>query len=152
MARPFLCSRFAEPRPCFAGKWRCCNSCSSTCSKVNPSMCSLARVLLHADFLFFWTHKLFHVRWFYARIHYQHHEYTAPYRCSFICSHSMLRLFHSPTCSVAGARAHPVELLVNFLAPTVIPPLLCGWCELAGFHSSFALCSAFAAGIKACMC
>jgi len=60
------------------------------------------------DFLFYWTHRLLHLAWFFKHVHYVHHKYHAPF-------------------SVAGAQAHPFELVFNFLMPTIAPPLLCGW-------------------------
>ncbi len=60
------------------------------------------------DFMFYWVHRLLHAsKWAYRHIHSIHHRYKDPY-------------------SVAGAVAHPVELIFNFLLPTVLPPFLAG--------------------------
>jgi len=67
------------------------------------------------DFLFFWGHKLLHVEYMFKKFHWVHHAYKAPY-------------------SVAGAQAHAVELIFNFLTPTVLPVFLAGWYSPGGVH------------------
>jgi 4-alpha-methyl-delta7-sterol-4alpha-methyl oxidase len=60
------------------------------------------------DFLFFWVHRLLHANaWLYRTVHSVHHRQKAPY-------------------SVAGAQAHPFELVFGFVMPTIAPPLLGG--------------------------
>lgn len=49
-------------------------------------------------------------------------------------------------CSVAGAQAHPFELVFNFLMPTILPPLLCGWCVIVICFS----CLVFVASVFLC--
>jgi len=65
------------------------------------------------DFGFYWIHRLLHVPYLYNRVHYLHHEYTAPF-------------------SLVGEIAHPIEFLFNFLLPLMAGPFLMG--KLQGVH------------------
>lgn len=57
------------------------------------------------DTMFYWTHRLLHVPYFYKKVHYKHHEYLSPF-------------------TLAGEVAHPLEFLFGFLLPSVSGPFL----------------------------
>lgn len=59
------------------------------------------------DALFYWTHRLFHVQTMFRLFHYKHHSFFYPY-------------------SLAGGEAHPVEFVLCFTLPIILPPILCG--------------------------
>ena len=52
------------------------------------------------EFFFYWTHRMFHYGWFYKTFHKQHHEYKG-------------------TIGIAAEHAHPVEMLVANMLPTL---------------------------------
>ncbi|KAK2750611.1 hypothetical protein FQN57_002682 [Myotisia sp. PD_48] len=74
-----------------------------------PSLIIIARdvalCLLIREILFYYTHRLLHHPYFYARIHKRHHQFTAPI-------------------SLAAQYAHPIEQLVANVLPISVPPQL----------------------------
>lgn len=64
--------------------------------------------ILFEDAAFYWSHRLLHTPWLYARIHKQHHE------------------FHTLTaCSFASEYTHPIESILGNIVPLIIGPLIC---------------------------
>ena len=63
------------------------------------AVCWVAR-----DVLFYFAHRLFHTKWLYARVHKQHHRFTAPF-------------------ALAAQYAHPAEHLIANVLPVVLPPV-----------------------------
>lgn len=55
-------------------------------------MWQIALFFVCEDFWHYWAHRLFHVGWFYRKIHKQHHKYAAPF-------------------GLAAEYAHPVEVM-----------------------------------------
>lgn len=55
-------------------------------------MWQIALFFVCEDFWHYWAHRLFHVGWFYRKIHKQHHRYAAPF-------------------GLAAEYAHPVEVM-----------------------------------------
>ena len=51
--------------------------------------------ILIDDFLFYWTHLLFHTRWLYKTIHCKHHLYRQPTGLVFILSHPIESLIQN---------------------------------------------------------
>jgi methylsterol monooxygenase len=90
------------------------------------------------DFLFYWTHRLFHIPYFYKRFHYIHHTYEAPYSLvGTSCSVPLARCLRTPIdgfvmCIRVGGIAHPVEFVLNFMLPFLAGPFLCA--SLWGTH------------------
>jgi len=70
------------------------------------------------ELLFYLTHRLVHLPWFYRRVHKLHHEFKAPI-------------------GIAAEYAHPFEFLVSNVIPGIAGPLimrshiLCSWLFLA---------------------
>lgn len=69
------------------------------------------------DFWHYWAHRLFHVGWFYRKIHKQHHKYAAPF-------------------GLAAEYAHPVEVM-SLGFGTVGFPII--YAYLAKTHPEWAL-------------
>eukprot|EP00042_Codosiga_hollandica_P024438 m.102833 g.102833 ORF g.102833 m.102833 type:complete len:269 (-) comp51551_c0_seq1:59-865(-) len=61
--------------------------------------------ILVEDFLFYWSHRLLHVNFFYVRFHKRHHEFTNPI-------------------GIASEYSHPVEALLGNFLPFMAGPLL----------------------------
>jgi len=64
-------------------------------------------VILVEEFGFYYSHRLLHMGFMYARFHKQHHNFTAPV-------------------GTAAEYAHPVEFMLSNLIPVVAGPLLSG--------------------------
>lgn len=81
----------------------------SVCSSIPSIFTILYQIIifiLSEDFLFFWTHYLFHTRWLYKYIHKKHH------------------LFKQPT-GVVFVIANPLELIIqNQLAVWIAPMII----------------------------
>lgn len=67
----------------------------------------LAIAALGEEFGFYYTHRLFHHEWFYARFHKIHHSFKAPF-------------------ALAAVYAHPLEHLISNVGPLLLFPSLCG--------------------------
>lgn len=76
-----------------------------------PTLAELARdvvlCLLLRESLFYYSHRLFHVPYFYVRIHKKHHKFTAPI-------------------ALAAQYAHPIEQVVANALPISLPPQIVG--------------------------
>lgn len=76
-----------------------------------PALPELARdfvlCLLLREALFYYSHRLFHIPYFYVRIHKKHHKFTAPI-------------------ALAAQFAHPVEQIFANALPISVPPQIVG--------------------------
>ncbi|KAJ8902191.1 hypothetical protein NDN08_006599 [Rhodosorus marinus] len=61
------------------------------------------------DFLNYWLHRWLHSKWAYNKIHYMHHEHTAPF-------------------ALSASYAHPIEVIIlgipTFTGPVILSPHL----------------------------
>lgn len=86
----------------------------SSSYRVEPSLPTLAELardvalcLLLREALFYYSHRLFHIPYFYVRIHKKHHQFTAPI-------------------ALAAQYAHPIEQIVANALPISLPPQIVG--------------------------
>ncbi|KAI4723334.1 sterol desaturase [Aureobasidium sp. EXF-10727] len=78
---------------------------------ATPTVSEIARDLIICVFLceiiFYYSHRLLHVKLFYQRIHNRHHQFKAPI-------------------ALAAQYAHPIEYLVSTILPFWLPPQILG--------------------------
>jgi len=83
-------------------------SCSvESLPSLSTFLAQFAFINILEDAMFYWTHRLFHVQYFFKNFHYKHHAFFYPY-------------------SLTGGEAHPVEFVLNFTLPIILPPVICG--------------------------
>lgn len=84
-------------------------SCSPTdIPDVGTILLQISICIVLEDFLFYWSHRILHIPFFYKHIHKKHHQFYALTACS----------------GIAAEYTHPIESLFGNVIPALIGPAL----------------------------